>query len=353
MLRLNLCSAAFALAVCGAGLHAQTIMTLPEVSQRAMVGQRIGLTDITIQYHRPLAGERKIWGGLVPYGEVWRAGANENTTIEFSTPVTIEGQPLAKGIYGLHMIPGSDSWTVIFSRNSSAWGSFTYNQKEDALRVTVKPQPADAHNALTYDFDEVKPESVVVKLEWEKLAVPFTVSASEAETTMASLRDEMRGGKQYTWEGGAEAAQYALTKDIGLEDGLAWVEKSLAVEERFENLVLKADLLSALHRETEASPIRAKAMGTANVTQIYFYGRSLQARNQPEQAMEIFRTTVKRFPDHWLGHMAAARLASAAGDYAAALKEVKLVQGLEVPDAQKANLVNLARRLENKEDINR
>jgi tetratricopeptide (TPR) repeat protein len=318
-----------------------------------MVAQRIGLTDVTIVYHRPLAGERKIWGGIVPYGQVWRAGANENTTIEFSTPVSVESQPLAKGIYGLHMIPGTDSWTVIFSKNSSAWGSFTYNQAEDALRVTVKPQPAEMHNALTYDFDDVKPASAVVKLQWEKLAVPFTVADNQTEVTLSSLRDEMRSGKQYVWDSGAEAAQYCLANKVALDEGLAWANRSIAIEERFENLILKADLLKALNRDTEAAPVREKAMSAANVNQIYFYARALQAQNQPEQAMAIFRTTVKRFPDHWLGHMAAARLASASGDYATALKEVKIVQGLEIPDVQKANLVNLTRRLENKEDINR
>jgi hypothetical protein len=353
MLRLRLLYASIALAGVCSAVRAQSIMNLPEASQRAVVGQRIGLTDITIAYHRPLAGERKIWGGLVPYGQVWRAGANENTTIEFSTPVSVEGQPLAKGIYGLHTIPDADSWTVIFSRNSSSWGSFTYNQAEDALRVKVKPQPSEMHNALTYDFDDVKPDSVVVKLQWEKLAVPFTVSANETEVTLASLRDELRGGKQYLWEGPAEAAQYCIANKVAFEEGLGWANKSIAIEERFENLLLKADLLKALNRETESASIREKAMSVANVTQIYFYGRQLQAQKQEAQAMDIFKLTVKRFPNHWLGHMAAARLASASGNYTEALKEVKIVQGSEIPDAQKANLVNLARRLENKEDINR
>jgi hypothetical protein len=134
---------------------------------------------------------------------------------------------------------------------------------------------------------------------------------------------------------------------------LAWANKSIASEERFENLILKADLLKALSRDTDSATVRDKAMSAANVTQIYFYARSLQAQNQTAQAMEIFKMTVKRFPDHWLGHMAAARLASASGDYSAALKEVKIVQGSDIPEVQKANLVNLARRLENKEDINR
>ena len=117
-----------------------TQLNIPRDSQRASVTQRIGITDITVNYHRPLVKGRTIWGKVVPYGQVWRAGANENTTIAFSDPVTIEGQPLEKGVYGLHMIPGENDWTVIFSRNSTSWGSFTYKQAEDALRVKVKPR---------------------------------------------------------------------------------------------------------------------------------------------------------------------------------------------------------------------
>src|SRR6202795_3375021 len=115
------------------------VLDLPLASQRAEVSQRIGVTDITINYHRPLVNDRKVWGGLVPYGQVWRAGANINTTITFSDPVTIEGKPLAAGTYGLHMIPNENEWTIIFSKNSTSWGSFTYKEAEDALRVNVKP----------------------------------------------------------------------------------------------------------------------------------------------------------------------------------------------------------------------
>jgi hypothetical protein len=124
-------------------LAQSALLDLPRPSQHAVVTQRIGITDITIKYHRPLVNKREIWGKVVPYGQVWRAGANENTTISFSDPVTIEGKQLAKGIYGLHMIPGQNEWTVIFSNEHTAWGSFTYKQDDDALRVTVKSKPAD------------------------------------------------------------------------------------------------------------------------------------------------------------------------------------------------------------------
>jgi hypothetical protein len=143
-------------------------LDLPRGSQHATVMQRIGITDVTINYHRPLVKGRQIWGKVVPYGEVWRAGANENTTITFADAVTIEGKPLAKGVYGLHMLPGEKEWTVIFSKVHTAWGSFTYDQKDNALRVTVKPQASEVHEALTYDFDDVKPDSAVATVSLRK-----------------------------------------------------------------------------------------------------------------------------------------------------------------------------------------
>src|SRR5215813_2137976 len=144
-------------------------LNLPRLSQHAVVTQRIGLTDVTINYHSPLVGGRKIWGtNVAPYDKVWRAGANENTTITFADDVAIEGKPLAAGTYGLHTIPDKDQWTIIFSKNSTSWGSFSYDEKEDALRVTVKPHVAESFDVLTYVFDDVKPDSAAATLRWEK-----------------------------------------------------------------------------------------------------------------------------------------------------------------------------------------
>src|SRR5215472_11945276 len=141
-----------------------TELNLPTLSQRASVTQRVGLTDITIVYHAPLVGGRELFGKIIPYGKVWRAGANENTTISFTDDVSVEGKPLAAGTYGLHMIPAADQWTVIFSKNSTSWGSFTYDEKEDALRVTVKPGTGEFTETMAYTFDDVKPDSTAATL---------------------------------------------------------------------------------------------------------------------------------------------------------------------------------------------
>ena len=243
---------------------AQTVMLdLPRQSQHAVVTQRIGLTDITVNYHRPLVNSRQIWGKLVPYGEVWRAGANENTTVTFTDPVTIEGQPLDKGTYGLHMIPGENQWTVIFSKMSTAWGSFSYKQDEDALRVTVKPQTAEFHDALTYDFDDVKPDSTVVTLRWDKVAVPFKVAVKLNDIVEARIHQQMRGLNQYYWEGWDDVATYYLTNKINLDEALKDEEQSIKTEERFDNLMTKSQILEAMGRKDDATSFRNKALEKA------------------------------------------------------------------------------------------
>ncbi len=207
--------------------HAQSaLLDLPRDSQHAQITQKIGITNITIDYHRPLVKGRKIFGGLEPYGKVWRAGANENTTIAFSDAVSIEGKPLAAGTYGLHMIPTENEWTVVFSKAATAWGSFSYDEKEDALRVTVKPQTADFHEALTYDFDDPKPNGATVTMRWDKVAVPFKVEVNTDEIVAGSLHKQLRGIAQYTWEGWDDAANYFLTRKTDLEEALKYADRS-------------------------------------------------------------------------------------------------------------------------------
>jgi DUF2911 family protein len=328
------------------------MLDLPRASQHAVVTQRIGITDITINYHRPLANGRQIWGKVVPYGQVWRAGANENTTITFTDPVTIEGQPLEKGTYGLHMIPGESQWTVIFSKASTAWGSFSYKQDEDALRVNVKSQPAEAHNALAYDFDDVKPDSTVVTMSWDKVAVPFKVEVKVNDLVTASIHRHLYGLNQFYWEGWDDAAAYFLANKINLDEALKDEDQSIQAEERYDNLLNKSKILEAMGRKQDAEMFRTKALDKASALQLYFYGRQLQGEKKQDEALAIFRSTAKKFPDYWTSHMALARVYSAQGDFENAVKEVKLSLA-GAPESNKANLENYVKRLQNKEDINR
>ncbi len=328
-------------------------LDLPDVSQLAVNKQRVGLTDITITYHRPLVNGRKIWGGLVPFGEVWRAGANENTTIEFSGPVSVEGQPLAKGIYGLHMVPTADSWTVILSKMSSAWGSYTYRQEEDALRVNVKPRLTEMEEALEYEFEDLKPDSVTATLKWEKLAVPFKVAIDDGEGTLANIRSQMRGHARYEWEASNKAAQFCLSKKINLDEALTWADLSIQNEERFENLATKADLLKAMNKPDDAKKTWDQALAKTTPVQLYSYGRRLQSEKKDAEATEILKDVAKRYPTSVYGYLSNARIKSAAGDFAGAAEDAKKAQAAAVSDQQKASIKALIDRLQAKQDINK
>ena len=280
------------LGLCGT-VSAQSDLKLPDVSQAAEVKQRIALTDITVNYHRPLVNGRKIWGGVVPYGKVWRAGANENTTIEFSDPVSVEGKPLDKGTYGLHMIPNQDSWTVIFSKTNTGWGSYSYDQKEDALRVDVKPRPlAEQKEALEFEFEDLKPDSTAVTLKWEKLGVPFTVSINDADQTLQNIRAQMKGAGQFAWQAPDQAAQFCLTKR------LIWMKHCVGPISQFRMRrgskisAPKRISLKALNRPDEAKKTWNQALEKAAAPQLYTYGRQLQ--NQKKE-LKRWRSS-KRWP---------------------------------------------------------
>ena len=263
------------------------LLDIPRDSQHSILTQRVGITDITINYHRPLVKGRTIWGKVVPYGEVWRSGANENTTITFTDPVSVEGQPLPVGTYGLHTIPGEHEWIIIFSRISSAWGSFTYKQDNDALRVTVKPHPSEFHEALTYDFDDVKRESAVATLSWEKIAVPFTIAVDVNETVKASLHKQLQGQGQYTWEAWDDAANYLLANKFDLDEALQYEETSIQTEPRFDNFLTKSQILEAMGRKEESQAAQNQALARATAAQLYTWGRQLQQQGQQDQAFDV------------------------------------------------------------------
>jgi len=329
-----------------------TELNIPRVSQRGTVSQRIGLTDITITYHRPEVGGREIWGKTVPYGKVWRAGANENTTITFSDDVTVEGKPLSAGTYGLHTIPDKDQWAIIFSKNSTSWGSFSYDEKEDALRVTTKPQPADFREALTYTFEEVKPDSTAATLRWEKLAVPFHISVDVKAVVLRSIKNELRNVGGFTWAGFDEAAQWCLDNNYNLEEALKWEDTSIQNEARFENWETKSRILDAMGRKEESVKALSTALEKANAIQLYSYARGLQRQGNAKRAFELYPLVPKRDANHWISHLALARVDSNSGDFTAAAKEMtEAING--APDGTKPFLQPLLKRLEAKDDINK
>jgi len=326
-------------------------LRLPTLSQRAVATQRIGLTDITINYCRPLVGGREIWGKAVPYGNVWRSGANENTTISFSDDVSVEGRALPAGTYGLHTMPTADQWTIIFSKNSTSWGSFSYDEKEDALRVTVKPHAAEFEEALAYTFEDLKPDSAAATLRWEKIAVPFHISADVNAIVLRSMQNQLRNTGGFTWAGFDEAANWLIDANQNLDQAMKWEDRSIQIEERFENLLGKSQILELQGKKQEAEAMKAKALETANGLQLHFYGRSLQQRKKQDEGFGIFKVNVKKHPNEWYTHGELARMASAKGDFDTAVKEMKLALPA-APDVAKPGIQRLIGRLEKKEDIN-
>ncbi len=326
-------------------------LRLPTLSQRAVSTQRIGLTDITINYCRPLVGGREIWGKAVPYGSVWRSGANENTTISFTDDVSVEGHALPAGTYGLHTIPTADQWTIIFSKNSTSWGSFSYDEKEDALRVTVKPHPAEFEEALAYTFEDLKPDSAAATLRWEKIAVPFHISADVNAIVLRSMQNQLRNTGGFTWAGFDEAANWLIDANTNLDQAMKWEDRSIQIEERFENLLGKSMILEQQGKKPEAEAMKTKALETANGLQLHFYGRSLQQRKKQDEGFGIFKVNVKKHPNEWYAHGELARMASAKGDFDTAVKEMKLALPA-APDVAKPGIQRMIGRLEKKEDIN-
>ena len=212
----------------------------PRASQKQVVTQTVGFTDITITYSRPGVKGRQIWGALVPYDKVWRTGANEATTIAFSDDVTINGQPLPKGTYSLHTIPGKDQWTIVFNNTANQWGSFNYDPAKDALRVTAKPHGDEFHEWLTFEIPDVSPDSATVAIKWANLAVPFTIGTNTTQKVLADARAAVAAAKPDDWQTPLRAATFAIENRVDLEEANRWLDQSIKANENIRNLFEKA-----------------------------------------------------------------------------------------------------------------
>lgn len=236
--------------LCAAPLAAQQPqIQFPRLSPSASVTQTIGVTEVTIRYSRPGVRGRKIWGELVPFGEVWRTGANENTTIAFSTPVRVAGTELPAGTYGLQTIPTQGDWTLILSKDADAWGAFEYKPENDALRATVKPRPAHhPHERMQFTFEELTDTSAEVVLAWEKLEVPFKIEVDTPKLVLAKAQEALR------WQTPYQAANYCIDNNTCLDEAHRWLQASLALGESFWNHRAMARLLEK--RNDTAGAIR-------------------------------------------------------------------------------------------------
>lgn len=217
----------------------------PRVSPNAAVSQTIGVTDVRITYGRPSVRGRTIFGDLVPYGEVWRAGANEATTIHFEHNVQVEGQALQAGTYGLFTIPGEDQWTIIFNRTENQWGAYNYNASNDALRVEVPAeQTSRSWEMMTFVFENVAASEGQAVLYWANTKVPFTIGVDTPSILRAAGNNAARTSAN--WQGPFQYAAYALQNEVMMEDALTWINQSIAMTETYQNLAVKARLLGAM-----------------------------------------------------------------------------------------------------------
>lgn len=356
-------------------LYSQQV-TLPQASPKAKVSQTVGISNVSIEYSRPSVispqGQDRtgnIWGGLVPYGfnnlgfgtateAPWRAGANENTVITFSDDVSVEEQPLAAGTYGLHIAVMEDgSAMVIFSKKSTAWGSFFYDKADDALRVTVQTEEVPQTNLLTYHFPEVDNENALLALDWEKKRIPIQLHFDTPELTYQNLKAELESSPGFDLNSWMAAANYLVQNNIHLDEALVWannaVEGQFYSEKKFQTLQIKGRVLSAMGKDDEAKKVMNEALEqpSAVIGNYYNYGRQLIAQNKKEEAMDIFQKANKKWPDNWLAPHGLARGYSATGDYAKALKYEKVAYE-KAPENSKPFLEGYLKSLEEGRDIN-
>ncbi|MDQ2970886.1 MAG: DUF2911 domain-containing protein [Acidobacteriota bacterium] len=321
----------------GAASLAQPALKFPDASPKATVTQTVGMTDIAIVYNRPAVNKRKIWGGLVPYKEVWRAGANENTTISFSSPATVGGKPIGAGTYGVHMFPTESDWTIAFSTQHNAWGSFSYDAKEDAVRITVQPRTTEFAERLSYRFDDPTENSVTAVMYWEKLEVPFSIAVDTKAVTLASIREQLRGLPRFFWQGWNQAASWALRNDGNLDEGLAWSDESLKLNENFQNLRVRASLLEKKGDTKAAAALRERSLKLATEVDMNAYGYQLLGQKKVDEALEVFKKNVKDHPGSWNVYDSLAEAYAAKGDKRLAIEMYTRALQL-APEAQKRRI---------------
>jgi hypothetical protein len=355
-------------------LTSAQMVTLPPdgKNQKASVSQWIGLVEVNVTYNAPKVTAPdgtdrtgKIWGQLVPYGMAtlgfgtcgdqcpWRAGANENTVFRVSNDVKIGGQPLPAGSYGLHMIPGQDEWTIIFSKNSTSWGSFSYNQAEDALRVKVKPKKCEYNHWLTYEFIERLPDRATVALKWEYLEVPWVITVENGnDLYVENLRRELRNAPGFNWEGWQEAAKFCLDQKTNLKEALGWAQNAVSLpfigQENFNTLQTLADLQTANGMTADADVTMQKALEhpTARPIDLHQYGRQLLAAGEKDKALKVFELNAKKHPNVWPVNVGLARGYAAVGRTKDALKYAKLAVQQAPDELNKKNLQKMVEDLE-------
>jgi tetratricopeptide (TPR) repeat protein len=318
------------------------MMRMPDgnVNYKCKTARQLGATDIAINWNAPgvKGREGKIWGTDVAYygftmlgfgsyvQSPWRAGADESTTISFSTDVTINGKPLAAGKYGFFIALYPDSCTLIFNKNTAGWGSYFYKADMDVLRVTTHQEKdlKESKERLDYTFAKQTNKSVDINLEWERWRIPFTVEVDLVKTTLAYIRSQMSGAAGFDPPSLEAAATWCLQNNVNTDEALVWinsaVDPALGGVNSFKALSTKAGLLNKLNKKDEAAKMMQAAMDNASVTELHNYGRQLLTENKVKEALEVFEMNYKKFKGIWPTNAGLMRGYSAAGDFKKALE---------------------------------
>jgi tetratricopeptide (TPR) repeat protein len=339
-----ICLAALAAILVAAPAEAQ-ITGLPKVSQAASLTQTIGVTTVTVTYHRPGIKGRTIYGGLVPYDQVWRAGANENTTVSFSHPVKVEGQDLAAGTYGLHTIPTETDWTVIFSNDHLSWGSFFYDQTADALRVSVPAIDNELTEWLEFGFSDLSGDSALLELRWAGKRIPIRIDVQTHALTLEKLRNDLKALPAFFWWGWRDAANYCLQNNINTEEALGWIDRSIGMQENANNLVIRAGLLEQAGRSEEAVQTQNRALAIANEAETNLIGYTFLQQGKIEEAIEVFTKNVADYPESWNACDSLGEACRAAGNIDKALKYYSRAREMVEDEDQKARISGIIQGL--------
>ena len=340
----------------------------PQVSQRAGVSQTVGISEISVDYSRPSVNGREIWGKLVPYGmnnlgfgtaieSPWRAGANENTRITFSHDVMVEKKAIKAGTYGLHMVvEESGEVTIIFSHNSTSWGSYFYEPAEDALRVKVQSTTGEHHELLTYDFSPVTSNTATLNLRWGKKIIPIQIQVPVVDIMTADIQDKLRdspGFNRQTWE---QAAGYLVANDGDLDLALSYIDAAIAgqffSQKTFNNLSLKSQILMKKGKLMEAQTVMDEALELGTALQVHGYGRQLIGLGMTDKALEVFQFNAEKYHYTWPTNYGLARAYSAKGDYKTALQHLKKAYENAPAQLNKDRVQANIEKLERSEDIN-
>jgi len=319
--------------------HAQATLKLPDQSPAASVTQTVGLTEITVNYHRPAVKGRKIWGELVPYNEPWRAGANENTTITVSTDIKVGGKPLRAGTYGVHVIPTPTDWTIAFNTVTTGWGSYSYDQKEDALRVTVTPRTtATSEERMLFRFDEPGDTKATLVLAWEKLAAPIAIEVDTPKVALESIHAQLRGYAGFAWQAYNQAASYLLRTGGSLDEAVKFADRSIEISAAYPNQMTRAALFEKQGNAKAAADLRTKALPLATERDLNQTGARLLGEKKYDEALKVFRMCAERFPTSSDAQDGSGDALAAKGDKAGAIAAYTKALALAKDPADKKRL---------------